>query len=96
MREYGKIKYLCTVYSCLLMLIFSKGRRSWLFPIRAAEEALLSLGRIQDSAGTWYDIWICPGYVPPARYARRTLKEAGDRLPRVHRSQQVPIAERGQ
>jgi len=38
---------------------------------------LLCLGRIQDSAGTWYDVWICPGYIPPARYAREHLKEAG-------------------
>ena len=38
---------------------------------------LLCLGRIQDLAGTWYDIWICPGYVPPAHYAREHLKAAG-------------------
>ena len=38
---------------------------------------LLRLGRIQDEAGTWYDIWICPGYVPPASYAREHLNAAG-------------------
>lgn len=38
---------------------------------------LLRLGRIQDAGGTWYDIWICPGYAPPARYAREHFKEAG-------------------
>jgi hypothetical protein len=29
----------------------------------------MRLGRIQDAAGTWYDVWICPGYAPPARYS---------------------------
>ena len=38
---------------------------------------LMNLGRIQDSAGTWYDVWICPGYSPPARYAKEHLIEAG-------------------
>ena len=38
---------------------------------------LMRLGRIQDSAGTWYDVWICPGYSPPARYAKAHLMEAG-------------------
>ena len=38
---------------------------------------LMRLGRIQDSAGTWYDVWICPGYAPPARYARDHFFEAG-------------------
>ena len=38
---------------------------------------LVNLGRIQDSAGTWYDVWICPGYSPPARYAKEHLKKAG-------------------
>ncbi len=41
------------------------------------KKSLLYLGRIQDSAGTWYDVWICPGYLPPARYAREHLKAAG-------------------
>lgn len=41
------------------------------------KKELLSLGRIQDAAGTWYDIWICPGYVPPASYAREHLNAAG-------------------
>ena len=38
---------------------------------------LLNLGRIQDSEGTWYDVWICPGYSPPARYAKEHLIRAG-------------------
>ncbi len=41
------------------------------------KKQLMCLGRIQDSAGTWYDVWICPGYSPPARYAKAHLKEAG-------------------
>ncbi|MFH0909638.1 MAG: hypothetical protein V1929_12830 [bacterium] len=41
------------------------------------KKELLSMGRIQDSAGTWYDIWICPGYAPPSRYAWEHLKIAG-------------------
>jgi hypothetical protein len=38
---------------------------------------LLNLGRIQDAAGTWYDVWICPGYTPPASYSWKHLKMAG-------------------
>ena len=38
---------------------------------------LLRLGRIQDSAGTWYDVWICPGYTPPTCYARDHVRKAG-------------------
>ena len=38
---------------------------------------LMRLGRIQDSSGTWYDVWICPGYLPPARYAKDSFFAAG-------------------
>jgi hypothetical protein len=38
---------------------------------------LVWLGCMQDAAGTWYDVWICPGYVPPAHYAKEHLKMAG-------------------
>jgi hypothetical protein len=41
---------------------------------------LLKLGRIQDGAGTWYDVWICPGYAPPCNHARKHLKRAGSNL----------------
>lgn len=41
------------------------------------KKQLACLGRIQDSAGTWYDVWICPGYAPPARYAKEHFSEAG-------------------
>lgn len=41
------------------------------------KKQLMGLGRIQDSAGTWYDVWLCPGYAPPARYAQEHLIRAG-------------------
>ena len=41
------------------------------------KKELVCLGRIQDAAGNQYDVWIVPGYVPPARYARDHFKEAG-------------------
>ena len=41
------------------------------------KKELLCLGRIQDGTGIWYDIWICPGYHPPAHYAKEHLKQAG-------------------
>ena len=41
------------------------------------KKQLTCLGRIQDSSGTWYDVWICPGYAPPARYAKEHFFEAG-------------------
>ena len=41
------------------------------------KKQLTCLGRIQDSAGTWYDVWICPGYAPPGRYAKDHFFAAG-------------------
>ncbi len=38
---------------------------------------LIGTGRIEDAAGAWYDIWIVPGYVAPARHARKFYGEAG-------------------
>lgn len=38
---------------------------------------LISLGQIQDNEGVWYDIRICPGYVPPYRYAREYFYKTG-------------------
>lgn len=38
---------------------------------------LISYGRIQDDKGIWYDIWLCPGYVPPTRYAWENIKASG-------------------
>ena len=59
----------------------------WILPAQADDpgyflswqqkKQLTCLGRIQDSAGTWYDVWICPGYAPPARYAKEHLIRAG-------------------
>lgn len=41
------------------------------------KKQLMGLGRIQDAEGHWYDIWICPGYAPPAHYAKEHLIRAG-------------------
>jgi len=41
------------------------------------KKQLMGLGRIQDASGTWYDVWICPGYAPPGRYAKDHFFEAG-------------------
>lgn len=41
------------------------------------KKQLTCLGRIQDAAGTWYDVWICPGYAPPGRYAKDHFFAAG-------------------
>ena len=59
----------------------------WILPAQADDpgyflswqqkKQLTCLGRIQDAAGTWYDVWICPGYAPPARYAKEHLIRAG-------------------
>lgn len=42
------------------------------------KKELLGLGRMQDSEGVWYDVWICPGYVSPSQSAREHLKKAGE------------------
>lgn len=42
------------------------------------KKELVGLGRIQDSEGVWYDVWICPGYVPPAQSSREHFKKAGE------------------
>jgi hypothetical protein len=41
------------------------------------KKQLMGLGRIQDASGTWYDVWICPGYAPPGRYAKDHFFAAG-------------------
>ncbi|MDD2599773.1 MAG: hypothetical protein PHO37_11165 [Kiritimatiellae bacterium] len=47
---------------------------------------LIWQGRMQDSSGSWYDIWIVPGYVDPARQCRiNTLKAGGDFAEYGHR-----------
>ena len=38
---------------------------------------LISYGRIQDANGIWYDIWLCPGYVPPVKYSWQNIKASG-------------------
>ena len=38
---------------------------------------LIWWGRLQDSVGRWYDVWICPGYAEPTAYAWEHLKESG-------------------
>ncbi len=41
------------------------------------KKQLVWLGRIQDSQGNWYDVWICPGYRPPLQYSWKHLKKTG-------------------
>jgi hypothetical protein len=41
------------------------------------KKELVGLGRMQDSDGVWYDVWLCPGYVPPAQSAQEHFQEAG-------------------
>ena len=41
------------------------------------KKQLTCLGRIQDASGTLYDVWICPGYAPPGRYAKDYFFAAG-------------------
>jgi hypothetical protein len=38
---------------------------------------LISRGQVRDSAGTWYDIRIVPGYVEPLRRGQRSFQKAG-------------------
>ena len=38
---------------------------------------LIGQGRIEDSAGIWYDVWIVPGYVQPARRTKTYVRKAG-------------------
>ena len=41
------------------------------------KKQLLWMGRIEDAQGNWYDVWICPGYLPPAKYSWKHLKKTG-------------------
>lgn len=41
---------------------------------------LIGKGQIQDSAGRWYDVWIVPGYVQPARRVRTYVRKTGSDL----------------
>jgi hypothetical protein len=38
---------------------------------------LITYGQIQDDDGIWYNVWICPGYVPPYRYAKKYFYKTG-------------------
>lgn len=38
---------------------------------------LISQGRMEDAAGNWYDVWIVPGYVDPARRSKTGLIKTG-------------------
>ncbi len=38
---------------------------------------LIGKGQIEDHVGTWYDIWIVPGYVWPARRVKTYVNKAG-------------------
>lgn len=38
---------------------------------------LISSGLIQDNEGVWYNIWVCPGYMPPYRYAKKYFYKTG-------------------
>jgi len=42
------------------------------------KKQLIGTGRIQDSQGRWYDVWIVPGYVTPARRTWTYLKRTGN------------------
>ncbi len=41
------------------------------------KKELLWLGRIEDAQHAWYDVWICPGYLPPAQHSWKYLKKTG-------------------
>jgi len=43
---------------------------------------LIWWGRIRDSAGRWYDVWICPGYTGPASYAWEHVRKSGEHFHR--------------
>lgn len=38
---------------------------------------LIWQGCIQDSAGRWYDVWICPGYTEPTSYGWEHIQKSG-------------------
>lgn len=44
------------------------------------KKELLLHGRMTGHDGALYDVWVVPGYVPPARNARKGWKQAGDDL----------------
>lgn len=44
------------------------------------KKELLLYGRMTGHDGALYDVWVVPGYVPPARNARKGWKQAGEEL----------------
>lgn len=38
---------------------------------------LIWSGRVRDSEGRWYNIWICPGYTNPSDYSWKHIKKGG-------------------
>lgn len=62
---------------CLLSASFAMADDPGYFLSWQQKKQLMCLGRIQDASGTWYDVWICPGYAPPGRYAKDHFFAAG-------------------
>jgi hypothetical protein len=75
---------LCTriIFLCFLMffinqsVLFAAEDEGYFLNLKQKGQ-LISLGLIQDNEGIWYNIWICPGYVPPYRYAKKYFYKTG-------------------
>lgn len=71
------------VYLCSLIFFFTQGmlfagqEDEGYFLNLKQKGQLISLGQIQDNEGTWYNIWVSPGYVPPYRYAKKYFYKTG-------------------
>lgn len=58
----------------------SKASDSGYFLSLKQKGQLIGKGQIQDAQGVWYDVWIVPGYIQPARRTKTYLQRAGSDL----------------
>lgn len=82
MESMHKINAIRIFFVCFLMLLMSQNA-AWsdtddgYFLSLRQKGQLISSGLIQDKNGDWYNIWICPGYLPPYRYGKKYLFKTG-------------------
>lgn len=72
-----KCFFLCFLVAFMSQNLAWGGQDDGYFLSLKQKGQLISLGLIQDSDGVWYNVWVCPGYVPPYRYSKKYFYRTG-------------------
>lgn len=70
------------LWACLLagMWVGATAHAGEYFLDGSQKKELVLYGRMTGHDGAQYDVWVVPGYVPPARKARKAWRQAGEEL----------------